>query len=77
MLFELMRVGLAACHDFSFMAKSASAVFVVVFTPVIIYARFVAHSARAYYIAMYAPHFAMILVFGWRYVVCSADTHDV
>jgi hypothetical protein len=52
MLFELLRAGLAVCHDFTFLAKAAVLNFVLVFVPAIAVARFVFDTALAYYLAM-------------------------
>ena len=65
LIFILLRAGLATMHDFSFMARSSGACFVVAFVPAIIVAR-AQNTATAYFVAMYSPHFLMILVFGWR-----------
>lgn len=65
LLFLLLRAALATVHDFAFMARASSACFVVGFVPAIVLAR-AQNTATAYFIAMYAPHFLMILVFGWR-----------
>ena len=65
LLFLLLRAGLATVHDFAFMARASSVCFVVAFVPAIVLAR-VQNTAMTYFIAMYAPHFLMILVFGWR-----------
>jgi hypothetical protein len=66
MIFLLLRNGLAVCHDFHYMAKASALTFVVVYTPSILIARFVIDSTTALYLAMYAPHFGMIFVFGSR-----------
>ena len=54
------------CHDFEFLAKSAVASLFLVYVPAIIVAHFYLKSSVSYYIALYLPHFALILVFGWR-----------
>jgi hypothetical protein len=68
MIFLLLRSALAMCHDFKFMAKSASAALILIYLPSIITIRLVpfAYTAVAYYVVMYLPHFFLILVFGWR-----------
>eukprot|EP00808_Paulinella_micropora_P027783 g63657.t1 len=67
MLFQLLRTALAACHDFRFMAKASILTFVVVYVPAILIASLkYAEYGTAYYLAMYLPHFALIIVFGWR-----------
>jgi hypothetical protein len=68
MLFELFRAGLAVCHDFTFLAKASAACFVVVYVPAILVAHYGVSppTAVGYYIAMYLPHFAMIVAFAWR-----------
>lgn len=68
MLFQLLRAGLAVCHDFTFMARAAVGSVLCVYVPTIIVARLYFDTAVAYYISMYAPHFALILVFGARMV---------
>lgn len=68
MLFLVLRLGLSCCHDFAFMARGALGAIVLVYVPAICVAHFVFGTAISYYIAMYAPHFALILVFGWRMV---------
>ena len=66
MLFTVLRGGLATMHDFEFMAWSSSACFVIAFVPSILVARYVFSTAISYFVAMYAPHFLMIIVFGYR-----------
>lgn len=67
MFFLALRTGLATCHDFGFMAKASVVVLVVVYVPVMVLVSLFAHNiATAYYVAMYCPHFAMIIVFGAR-----------
>ena len=66
LLFVLLRGGLMVCHDFEFLAKSAVASLFLVYVPAIIVAHFYLKSSVSYYIALYLPHFALILVFGWR-----------
>merc|ERR1712195_344034 len=62
----LIRAGLMACHDFEFMAKASVCCFVVGYVPSILYAHYVTNTASGYFIAMYVPHFLMIVVFGYR-----------
>lgn len=68
MLFMAFRAGLATCHDFAFMAKASVVTLLLVYVPVIIAVDLAMseHLAMGYYLAMYAPHFAMIVVFGYR-----------
>ena len=66
MIFVLLRAGLAVCHDFRFMALAALAALGVVFVPTIILADVYFGSSVAFYVAMYAPHFALIAVYGVR-----------
>ena len=66
MLFGTLRQGLATCHDFSFLAKASTAIFVLIYTPSILVARYSLNTAVAYYVAMYMPHFVMVVVFGYR-----------
>ena len=70
MMFELLRGGLTACRDFNFMAKSSFAILILVYLPAILLIELGSfewsHTAVAYYCAMYIPHFALMLVFGWR-----------
>ena len=54
------------CHDFKFLAKSALASLFLVYLPAILVAHFYLRSSVGYYVALYLPHFALILVFGWR-----------
>ena len=66
LLFIALRAGLAICHDFAFLAKAACAAVVVVYLPAIVVARLVFDSALSFWVAMYLPHFALTLAFGWR-----------
>ena len=66
LVFITLRASLSICQDFQFLAWAASGVFVVVYIPCILVARFVFNTAVGYYVAMYMPHFVMILVFGAR-----------
>ena len=44
----------------------SSVMLLLVYLPALLVARFVFDNALAYYIAMYSPHFAMVLIFGAR-----------
>lgn len=66
LFFMLMRTGLAACHDFDYLWKAAVAAVVIAYIPAICVAHFVINTATSYYVAMYLPHFLMILLFGIR-----------
>lgn len=66
MIFIVMRTTLAMFYDFSFLWKASVGVFVVVYTPSILVAHYVWNTAESYYVVMYLPHFAMIVVFGYR-----------
>ena len=71
MLFYGMRAGLAICYDFDYLAKVACTTFVVVYVPTILVVRYAIDTATGYYVAMYLPHFVMIVVFGrrmWRHI---------
>ena len=59
-------LGLMVCHDFAFLAKSAVGSLFFVFLPAILLAKYYFKSTLSYYIAIYIPHFALIIVFGWR-----------
>ena len=48
------------------MAKASVCCFVVGYVPSILYAHYVMNTASGYFIAMYVPHFLMIVVFGYR-----------
>lgn len=64
--FIMLRAGLAACHDFSYMWRAAVASVIIVYIPTILVARLYFETAVSYYVAMYAPHFAMGVLFGVR-----------
>jgi hypothetical protein len=66
LLFMVTRAALTTCRDFAFMAKAATATLALVFTPALLVAHYAVGTATAYYVAMYAPHFAMGAVFLWR-----------
>ena len=66
LFFVIFRAGLMACHDFSFIAKGAVGSLFLVYVPFILLAKFMFKTALSYYIAMYAPHVALLFVFGWR-----------
>ena len=66
LLFVSLRGGLMVCHDFAFLAKAAVASLFLVYLPAIVVAHYYLKSSQSYYIAMYLPHFVLILVFGWR-----------
>ena len=66
-VFLMVKAGLYCCLDFDFMAATAAASFVLVFTPAILIAKFAFHSdPGAIFIAMYAPHMLIIPVFAAR-----------
>lgn len=66
-MFTILKASLYSCLDFTFMAKASLAALLVVFIPAILIADLVFPSnIAAIFIAMYAPHFALILVFAWR-----------
>ena len=66
MIFYMTRMMLSVCQDFSFMAHAAVGAFVLVYVPAILVARFVYNTPLAYYVAMYAPHFVLIALYGRR-----------
>jgi len=66
MIFILLRMGLASCYDFAFMAKASFMTLIVIYVPTILIVRLRLNTAISYYVAMYIPHFVMIFVFGWR-----------
>jgi len=68
MAFMLLRAALSTCHDFWFMARASVVTLVCVYIPVVVLVSkvFPESLATGYYIAMYAPHFAMVIVFGVR-----------
>ncbi len=79
LIFVLLRGSLMICHDFDFLAKAAISSFFVVYLPAIFLARFYIQTSVSYYIAMYIPHFALIIVFGWRmyrHVQCLRNGSD-
>jgi len=66
-MFTILKASLYSCLDFTFMAWASLAALVVVFIPAILIADLVFPSnVAAIFVAMYAPHFALILVFAWR-----------
>jgi hypothetical protein len=66
LFFIFLRASLMTCHDFHYIAKTATASFFVVYLPALFLAKFVFKSAISYYVALYIPHFALIFVFGLR-----------
>ena len=66
MLFYMVRMMLSVCQDFAFMARAAAGAFALVFVPAILVARYAYNTPLAYYVAMYVPHFVLIVVYGWR-----------
>jgi hypothetical protein len=66
MLFYMARMMLSVCQDFTFMARAAAASFALVFIPAILVARYAYNTPLAYYVAMYVPHFVLIVIYGWR-----------
>ena len=66
MIFILLRAGLATCHDFAFLAKASFGALAAVYAPAILLAHLHFRVAAAYYLAMYLPHFALVVVFGVR-----------
>lgn len=70
LLFILFRAGLAMCHDFKFMAIASSVTFVVVYVPAIVCVRVISsqYTSTLFYVAMYLPHFVLVLVFGGRLI---------
>jgi len=71
LLFILLRAGLAMCYDFKFMAISSVVTFIFVYIPMISTVSTVSnpYTTTLYYIAMYSPHFALIIVFGTRLIM--------
>jgi len=71
LLFILMRGGIAVCHDFRFMAIASLVTFIFVYIPMIIIIRVVpfGYTSTLYYVAMYMPHFVLVVVFGIRLVI--------
>ncbi|CAE7286503.1 RIOX1, partial [Symbiodinium microadriaticum] len=65
-IFSVAKAGLYACQDFRFMAKASTLVFLVIFLPVLLVARFFFVSATALYVASVLPSWILTLVFLWR-----------
>jgi hypothetical protein len=66
LIFFLLRGSLMICHDFDFLAKAAVSSFFLIYLPAIFIAKFYIQTSVSYYVAMYIPHFALIVAFGWR-----------
>jgi len=71
LLFILLRAGLAMCYDFKFMAITSVVTFIIVYVPMIIAISVIPnpYTTTLYYIAMYSPHFVLIIVFGTRLIM--------
>ena len=79
LFFVIFRTGLMACHDFACIAKGAVGSVFLVYVPAILLAKFMFKTALSYYIAMYAPHVALLFVFGrrmWMNIQCMRNGQE-
>lgn len=65
-IFDVAKGGALATLDFNFLSKAAAIVFVLVFCPALLVARYSYGSAKAIYFAMYLPVVVLTVILVWR-----------